>query len=255
MVGRDPFSPSFGPDGRTLYFHGGRERSALMRGTFTGDAVTGVVRLLDDGASNYHAQASPDGRLIAFDSDRDGERGVYVSRVDGGGAVRISGGGHAAVPSWSPDGRRVAFVKAERGRSRVWNIWIAQVDGGSPTRVTNARVGQPWGASWFPDGHRIAYSREQHLVILDLATGLERRFRSPLANHLVRTPSVSPDGARIVFQVHKDGVWVFDVASRRMRRVWDDRTAEEFGWSPDGHAVVFHARRRGEWGVWTLPAL
>ena len=40
---------------------------------------------------------------------------------------RVSGPGFAAVPSWSPDGRRLAFVRAENGKPRVWNIWTVDV--------------------------------------------------------------------------------------------------------------------------------
>ena len=49
---------------------------------------------------------SPDGKQIAFDSDRDGTRGVYVADADGQRVRRVSGEGYAAVPSWSPDGAR-----------------------------------------------------------------------------------------------------------------------------------------------------
>jgi Tol biopolymer transport system component len=40
---------------------------------------------LSDAAKNYHVQLSPDGRSVAFDSDRDGVRGVYLARADGSG--------------------------------------------------------------------------------------------------------------------------------------------------------------------------
>ena len=75
--------------------------------------VLRVVNVRDDRGSSFHPRPSPDGRLIAFDSDRDGERGVYVANADGGAVRRISGDGFAAIPSWSPDGGRIAFVRAE----------------------------------------------------------------------------------------------------------------------------------------------
>lgn len=254
-VGADVFSPSFTPRGRTILFHAGREAAPLMRASLsdTGEVdVDRIETLLDDGAANYHATMSPDGTRIAYDSDRDGVRGVYVANADGSSPRRISGSGHAAVPSWSPDGKRVAFVRAEPGRARVWNVWFADPDSGQLHRVTNHALGQPWGASWFPDGQRLAYSLEDRLMVADLRTGLARGYRSPRANRLVRTPAVSPDGRRIVFQVQRDGVWLLDVEQARMRRILADETAEEFVWAPDGGAIAYHARKAGSYGIWRL---
>ena len=53
---------------------------------------------------------------------------------DGSGAIRISADGFAAVPSWAPDGRRVAFIKAEPQHTRVWNLWIADLARGTLRR-------------------------------------------------------------------------------------------------------------------------
>src|SRR4029079_19118353 len=100
------FSPAFASDGRSIFFHTGRERdprSAIevaAAGNEAGVRVC-VMTVVDDGAHNYHAQPSPDGRFVAFDSDRDGKRGVYVANRDGSQIRRISGAGYAAVPTWS----------------------------------------------------------------------------------------------------------------------------------------------------------
>jgi Tol biopolymer transport system component len=214
--------------------------------------VQQVEKLIDDGAANYHVVMAPDGRLIAYDSDRDGVRGVYVANADGTHPRRISGRGHAAVPSWSPDGTRVAFVRAEVDRASVWNIWIANVENGELERITDHDLGQPWGASWFPDGHRLAYSVEDRLMVADLDSGMARGYRSPRKGHLVRTPAVSPDGRQIVFQVQRDGVWLLDVERARMRKILTDATAEEFVWSPAGDAIAYHARTGGSYGLWRL---
>jgi Tol biopolymer transport system component len=254
-VGADVFSPSFAPRGGTLLFHAGREAAPLMRASVSDSGEVDVDRietLLDDGAANYHVTMSPDGEQIAYDSDRDGVRGVYVANADGSHPRRISGGGFAAVPSWSPDGKRVAFVRAEPGTTRVWNVWFADVRSGALRRVTSHTLGQPWGASWFPDGQRIAYSIEDRLMVADLVSGLARGYRSPRAGRLVRTPAVSPDGRQIVFQVQRDGVWLLDVERARMRRILDDETAEEFVWLPDGAAIAYHARKAGSYGLWRL---
>ena len=214
--------------------------------------VLRVVNVRDDRGSSFHPRPSPDGRLIAFDSDREGERGVYVANADGGAVRRISGDGFAAIPSWSPDGGRIAFVRAEPGRPRVWNLWMADVATGVSTRITDNSVGQPWGAAWFPDGNRIAFSHQERLIVQPLGGGEVETFNSPVRGRLVRTPAISPDGTKMMFQVDRDGAWMLDLADNSMRRILDDPTAEEFTWSPDGRRVAYYSRRSGEWGMWMM---
>ena len=249
------YSPAVAPGGDAIYFHQQRGSvSSLKRAdTVAGGSVRNVTSIVDDSARNFHPRPSPDGHRIAFDSDRDGVRGVYVANADGTGARRISGPGFASVPSWSPDGRRVAFARAESSAPSVWNLWIADSDGSSLRRLTRHRVGQAWGGSWFPDGRRLAYSVEDTLVILDLDSRDVRVLSSPRPGRLVRTPAVSPDGSRIVFQMYRDGTWIADARTGEMKRVLADPSAEEFTWAPDGHHVAFHSRRSGSWSVWMMP--
>jgi dipeptidyl aminopeptidase/acylaminoacyl peptidase len=245
------YSPSFAWNGAALFFHTGGTSdatSALAATDLRGGAR--VVTILDDGSRNFHVRPSPDGSRIAFDSDRDGERGVYVARRDGSAARRVSGAGPAALPAWSPDGRTLAFVRAERDRASVWNLWLLDVGAGSMRQVTSYRYGQTGTGSWFPDGRRIAYSHEDRLVVRDLATGESREFPSPLPHRLVRTPAVSPDGRRVMFQVSGSGGWMLDVSSGAMQAVLADPSAEEFAWAPDGGRVAFHSRRGGRWAIW-----
>jgi Tol biopolymer transport system component len=136
----------------------------------------------------------------------------------------------------------------------VWNLWLLDRESGRQRRVTAFRRGQVWGGAWFADGQRIVYSHEDRLTIHDLATGRSRDIVSPVPGRQVRTPAVSPDGQRIVFQVFRDGVWLFDVEDGAMRRVLDDASAEEFAWSPDGRRVAYHSRRSGGWNLWTMTA-
>jgi hypothetical protein len=251
------FSPAFASDGTAIFFHTGSERDArsaievATAGSQPGGDL-GIMTIVDDGAHNYHAQPSPDGRFVAFDSDRNGERGIYVANRDGSQVHRVSGPGYAAVPTWSRNGEWLAYIRAEADNPSVWNLWVQPAAGGTARRVTNHRYGQTWAASWFPDDRRIAYSHEDTLMVLDLQSGEATRYRTPVKGQLVRTPAVSPDGTKIIFQVFRDGAWLFDLADGSMQRVIADPTAEEFAWSPDGRRVAFHSRRDGRWGIYVL---
>jgi Tol biopolymer transport system component len=250
------YSPAFASVGSAMFYHAeAGSHSSLMRAETDGrGAVLRITSIVDDRSHNYHVRPSPDGTQIAFDSDRDGERAVYVANADGRDVRRISGDGFAAVPSWSPDGRTIAFVRAEPDRRKVWNLWTVDLSTGATRRLTAYPYGQLWGGSWFPDGERIAYSHELRLVVLDLASGKKREYRSPMKGQLVRTPAVSPDGARVVFQVLGDGAWMLELSNGSMRRVLRDPSAEEYTWSPDGRRVAYHSRSAGKWGVWVMAA-
>jgi hypothetical protein len=250
------YGPAFSNEGSAVFFSGEEEdgaHSALVRAD--GGArrtMLKITRVLDDNSRNFHAQPSPDGTRIAFDSDRAGTRGVYVADEKGRNVRRVSGDGFAAVPSWSPDGSRLVFVKAEADHPDVWNLWIADLTTGNQRQVTFNRTGQPLGGSWFPDGRSIAYSNGDAIVVQNVEGGPVRTFQSPVAGRPLGTPAVSPDGRHIIFQVAHDGAWLLNLTNDSMRKVLDDTTAEEYTWSPDGHRVAFHSRRSGGWSVWVM---
>ena len=77
---------------------------------------SGVTRLTHNPADDGYPAWSPDGRHIAFDSDRDGNREIYGMNGDGSGVTRLTDhGADDFTPAWSPDGLRIAFA-SERGK-------------------------------------------------------------------------------------------------------------------------------------------
>ena len=252
-TGKPPYSPSFDPRTNAIVFHAGLERTALMQASLRSDGeVESISTMREDGTRSYHAQVSPDGEHLVYDSDAEGSRGIYIANRDGSSPRRVSGPGNASVPTWSPDGQYVAFARAETDRPSVWNVWTLHVPTGALRRLTSQGVGEAWGASWFPDGRHIAYSVEDRLIVHDLGSGVTRTYATPVAGRLVRTPAVSPDGQRIVFQVGKSGAWVLDLRTGTSVRLLSDASAQEFAWSPDGRLVAYQSAQGGEWGIWVV---
>ena len=226
---------------------------ASSDGTDSGLALR-VVRVVNDRGRSDHARPSPDGSLIAFDSDRDGERAVFVAEASGANLRRVSGDGFATAPNWSPDGRTLSYARAEPGNPDVWNLWALNLDRGESRKLTSNTSGRPVGGSWFPGGERLAYSRGSDLVVLDVRSASSTVYQAPEAGRRVGAPAVSPDGRWIVYGLAGDGVWLLDLADGSSRKVLSDPSIADLAWSPDGSRVAFYSRRDGEWGVWMMAA-
>jgi serine/threonine protein kinase/WD40 repeat protein len=105
--------------------------------------------------NDFMPQFSPDGKRIAFVSDRSGNREIWVCDSDGTNSTQLTFGGPGGVttPRWSPDSERIAFDGDAAGQS---DIWVIGVNGGKPLRMTThpANDGNP---SWSRDGQWIYF--------------------------------------------------------------------------------------------------
>ena len=95
---------------------------------------------------------SPDGRRIAFASERNGTFEIYVMNADGSGQRSLTGASPAFGPEWSPDGRKIVFFSDGE-------IYAMNADGSEQRRLTRD-PGNDFGPRWSPDGHMIAFERD-----------------------------------------------------------------------------------------------
>jgi tricorn protease len=129
--------------------------------TYLGDIWTAdengqnVQRLTVNKARDAYPRFSPDGKWIAFSSDRNGNLDVFIIPSSGGTAKQLTF--HSAddtVLGWTPDGRGVLF-SSNRGEDFMGMLYVVSVDGGMPTK---AGTDMGLAASFSPDGKRIAYN-------------------------------------------------------------------------------------------------
>jgi serine/threonine protein kinase len=207
--------PSLSPDGDTVLYVrsiGGRSHifsQPSFRGAEAVDLSAGSP------AGDTQPSFSPDGRQIAFRSERDGG-GIFLMSARGGAVRRLTDFGFN--PAWSPDGREIACGTANianaqmrRTDSEVFRVEVAT---GARRRVTRGDAAQP---SWSPHGQRIAY------------WGL-----------------VPATGQRLIWTVPAGGGKAVPVLDDRFLN-WDPV------WSPDGRSLYFASDRSGIMNLWRVP--
>ena len=116
------------------------------------------------GAMNVEPAISPDGRTIAFSSDRSGKPMIYTMGVNGGNVKRLTFAGvYNSTPTWSPDGQRIAFSGFDKGH---FDIFTVNSDGRNIKRLTsarrrNGRLANNENPSFSPDGRFILFSSDR----------------------------------------------------------------------------------------------
>jgi len=119
-----------------------------------------TIEFTTDEATWMSVDVSPDGQTILFDLLGD----LYTMPTTGGEAVRLMGGlSFESQPTFSPDGKHIAFLS---DRSGVENLWIADADGSHPRAVskdrkTNDRPQIMASPTWTPDGQFILVSKSR----------------------------------------------------------------------------------------------
>jgi Tol biopolymer transport system component len=154
-------SPSLSPDGKNIAFViYSNERKSSQIHTAQVDG-TKLVQLTKGEHYDWNPRWSPDGRRLVFETTRNdgpenhvkngGYRDIYVMDGNGENQVNLTKGTYGHSPSWSPDGKRIAYM-AKRG------IWVMNADGSEKQNITdsNTRDSEP---VWSPDGRWVAFTR------------------------------------------------------------------------------------------------
>ena len=202
---------------------------------------------------------SPDGRSIAFVSNRDGHFNVYVGLVHGGNLVRITSDSNLeSAPSWSPDGTTLAYARLNE--SGVWDIWEAPALGGTPRRVI-LNAADP---TWSPDGRSLAYFNPVDGAIWVCGvSGESGHLAVPpwQAGDWNTQPRFSPDSRKLSFAArYSDGapygeLGVADLDSgKTLLLTHDNALALSPAWSPDGRFIYFASSRGGTINIWKIAA-
>ena len=115
-----------------------------------------AIGLLSSKTSNLMPQFSPDGRKIAFESDRSGYEEIWTCDSDGSNPTQVTRlERYAGSPHWSPDGRYIAFDFRSEGHSQ---IYLVEVASGATRPVISFPNADNVSPSWSRDGSLIYFA-------------------------------------------------------------------------------------------------
>ncbi len=220
--------PRWSPDGSMVLF--GSPEGDRMNDLFIINADgTGRRRLLEwPGSHEWGAAWSPDGKYIAFTSEKDGNYQIYVMPFDAEGEpVNLTQDDFFyTYPDWSADGQWLTFVS---DRSGNWDIWKMNVAACLDARLTGADA----DAACTP--LQLTDNQDDDLF-----------------------PRWSPDGSKIAFSSRRYSdrdIYVMDADGGNLTRLTDMPGNDSNPiWAMDGQFIIFSRRPQSDWGIYIMKA-
>ena len=222
----------------------------------------------------YRLSLSPDGKVLAFASydeeepDKAKKNYIYTIPVEGGTAKKLTDA-MATQPAFSPDGKKIAYVKiylSEPGKTQT-DVWVMPASGGRPVQVSDCPSGRARSPVWSPDGKMIAFNFEpghdstsKELWIVPAAENGKplappSKIELPLETHHM-VAGWTPDnkiGLQLMNPEH-NAVYTVPASGGKAVQVSPAGWPENPRWSPDGKRIYFRGVSKDGPNIASVPA-
>ncbi len=264
------FDPDVDPTGTLLAYASTQHRATadLYLKRING---TALQQLTNDPANDVMPTFSPDGRKVAFASDRAGNWDIYMMDITGGQAVQLtSDQTHDISPSFSPDGRQLVYC-TYGAQSGQWELVVIDVENPATKRF----IGYGLFPDWSPVDNRILFQRARErgtrwfsLWSVEMVNGEGVRPTELVAssNAAAISPTWSPNGKHIAFSTIIDpeseqqtrpvqaDIWVLNADGSGRANLTNSQFADLHpAWAKDGS--IFFVSNRAKNGVENIWAI
>ncbi len=186
---------------------------------------------------------------IAFSSERDGIREIYVMDADGTNVTRLTyNSALDSNPEWHPSGSEIAFYSDRDGD---FEIYVMDAEGTNVTQLTY-NTNKDGNNCWSPDGNKIAFCSDRdgdfEIYVMDAeGTNVTQLTYNTAVDTI---PHWSPDGSKIAFCSDRDGdyeIYVMDADGMNQEQLtYNNETDIPGEWSPDGNKILFCSNCDGD---------
>ena len=195
---------------------------------------------------------SPDGKQLAFESNRGGNRDIWTVPLVGGEPDRVTlteVSSQMLGPSWSPDGDRIAYKVSG-------DLIVVPASGGPAEKLFSWEGRSILQPAWSPDGEKIAFVSHREEVGFQISV---LTIESGEAEWLCQgfSPSWSPDGTRLCFvrgflKDENNDIWTIPASGGEPTQLSHTSDIDEtlVAWSPDGERILFTTASFGASSIW-----
>lgn len=236
---------------RILYARGDGENKEIHLMDYDGARPTRITR---NGSINLSPEWWPDNEGLIYTSYKHGEPDLYSLALRGGEEQLTGGIGVDVGADFSPDGKRIAFMKNVDGNP---DIYISDPRGKNMARITWLQSVEA-SPAWSPDGKRLAFVSDRYgqpqVFVMDADGSGVRRVT--FEGGYNTSPAWSPTGDLIAFTNRvggKFGIALVDPDTLRTRQlVGEAGNNEDPSWSPDGRFIAFTSDRTGTYQIYIV---
>lgn len=235
------YRAAWSPDGSTIVFIA---RINNVQGIYAVDTSGSNFRPIYSGDTGGPTW-SPDSKWLAFSQGLS----IWKVKTTGDSLKQLTNGGNDVRPSWSRDGKTIAYART--------SIWLVDVNGDTTRQLIN--VGD--FPTWHPNGTEVVMMVQSPPVYYFYAVRTDTSsFRSMFtltSSDYCSFSSISPNGNELIFSLTPSNdytqIWRADMTSRQLSKLTDDG-GDFAAWSPDGSKIVYTRTQYGDGGLWIMNA-